>query len=279
MKETFKLCGAALYFSVLSLSPLGWWWSFVLYFIFIESISHLLKSEPEQKTDVFSSKISHFEKAKVKEAHIPLVDVVSIPHTSTLEQAVTTIENEGVSRVLVYQEGRDHIVGMIHTHDLLKASFEETDLSPYIRKPMFIPEEVMLSKALVQMQKNAASLCVVLDEFNQVSGIITLEDILEELVGEISDEHDNPPPLYKKIGKSSMLMSARMEIDNINEIFKWNLPKKDYESLGGFLISQCNSIPGPNQKIQFNDLVFTVRSSSKRVLKLIHVKKKDMPPQ
>ncbi|MBI2608622.1 MAG: CBS domain-containing protein [Deltaproteobacteria bacterium] len=275
MKETFKLSGAIIYFSILSLSPLQFWWSFVLYFIFIESVSYFFKTEPEQTPEIFSSKISHFEKAKVKEAHIPLIDVVSIPHTSTLQKAIETVENEGVSRILIYKEQQDRIIGILHTHDLLKASLEETDLSPYIHKPMFIPEEVVLPKTLVQMQKNASSLCVVLDEFNQVSGIITLEDILEELVGEISDEHDNPPPLYKKIGKSSFLVSARMEIDEINDIFKWNLPKKDYESLGGFLMSQCNAIPKPNQKIQFNDLVFTVRASSKKNLNLIHIKKKD----
>ena len=221
-----------------------------------------------------SSTISYFEKAQVKDALIPLVDVVAVSEKSKLLGAIKTIKKSGFSRLPVYRGERDNIIGIVHTHDLLKATDKNESIEPYIKKSVFVPETMSLTQLLYKMQKEGISLCVVLDELKQISCIISLEDILEELVGEISELGKVDMPLYKLLLPGSFLISGRMEIDQLNEKFQWNLPKNDYMTLTGFLLTQFNDIPTIGQKLQYKNFIFTIRSATEKTIKLIHVKVK-----
>src|SRR3989338_7006110 len=121
-----------------------------------------------------SSTISYFEKAQVKDALIPLVDVVAVSEKSKLLGAIKTIKKSGFSRLPVYRGERDNIIGIVHTHDLLKATDKNESIEPYIKKSVFVPETMSLTQLLYKMQKEGISLCVVLDELKQISGIISL---------------------------------------------------------------------------------------------------------
>ncbi|MBI2026243.1 MAG: CBS domain-containing protein [Deltaproteobacteria bacterium] len=216
-------------------------------------------------------KIKKFEHAHVKSALIPLVDVSSLPTNATVFDAVKKIHTEGYSRLLVYEDNSDHIVGLVSFHDLFRATSGQDLLSVYMKKPFFVSEAVSLPQLLLKMRKEGISLAVVLDEFNQVSGIVTLEDVLEELVGEIADEMEDYYLLYKKISDTSYLLSGRMEIDEINDKLQWALPKKDYETLSGFIISEIHEIPQVGKTFKYENFKFTIREASEKNIKLVHV--------
>ena len=273
MKEIYKIILAILFFPLIASSPWNPLWAFIPFYFLVLALS-LSKKEKEVAPLPISETISYFEKAQVKDAFIPLVDVVAISQKSKFLGAIRTVKKSGFSRLPVYKNEHDAIMGIVHIHDLLKAVDKDESLEAYIKKSVFVPETLSLPQLLYQMQKDGISLCVVLDEFKQISGIISLEDILEELVGEISEIGHEDMPLYKQLAPGSFLISGRMEIDQLNKKFQWDFPQDDYLTLGGFLLVQFNTIPTLGQKIQYKNFVFTIRSATEKTIKLIHIKVK-----
>ena len=215
-------------------------------------------------------RIFRFSTTKVKEAMIPLVDVVALEEGISVGEAIASVRQENYSRYPVYRDRVDNIVGILYSFDLLFAEGEGQSIKPFIRPISYFPETKPVDELLVEMQRNQETLAAVVDEYGGAVGIVTVEDILEEVVGEIEDEYDVKPPLCKKVGPRKFWINARMEIDHLNESLKLGLPKGDYETLGGFVLERLGRVPLAGEVFRYNKMLFEVlKSDEKSVLEVL----------
>jgi len=224
---------------------------------------------PEEITMI--DRLFDFAHTTVKEAMVPLVDVVAVEDTATVKEVVELIDIKGHSRFPVYQERIDNIIGVINSFDLLDSSLSESPIASFIRTVSYVPEVKPVDGLLVEMQKQRNHLSIVVDEYGGSVGIITIEDILEEIVGEIEDEYDPDKKLYRRTGEGRYIVNARMEVDQMCELFPITLPEGDYETLGGFLLEQFGHIPHPGEVLHFRNMTFTVLSSDERSIGRVEI--------
>ena len=194
-----------------------------------------------------------------------------------LFEALPQINQSGFSRIPIHGDNKDEIVGIIHVRDVLKAL--ENDNKTYTlekisRKPIFVSQEKMVSDLLKEMQGRQTHMAIVVDEFGGVEGWVTLEDLLEEIVGEIRDETDAKQEVFKNDGQDSIITDGEIEIDVINEIFKTNLPQgDDYSKLNGLLHEKLHDIPKEGDKLELNSLRISVEKVSKNRAEKIKIEK------
>ena len=208
----------------------------------------------------------------------PRTDIVAVEVNSDLQKVLDTITSGGHTRVPVYEENIDNIVGLIYAKDLLAEIGKnpvDFKLRDKIRKAYFVPESKLLRNLLHEFQNQKLHIAVVLDEYGGTAGIVTLEDILEELVGEIADEYEETPPEpVKKIDQDTIETDARTYIDDLNDEFELNLPEdEDYETVGGFVFSRLGYIPKANESFDYENLKFTIASAEDRKIKRIRIQK------
>jgi len=220
-------------------------------------------------------RIFRLSATKVREVMIPLVEVVMLEENSTVEEAMALARQENYSRYPVFRERVDNIVGLLHSFDLLLAGGKEQRIQPFVRPISFIPETKPVDELLLNLQRNREAVAVVVDEYGGAVGIVTLEDILEEVVGEIDDEYDTGLPLYRKLGPRKYLVQARMEVDHINEILKLGLPKGDYETLGGFVLERLGRIPLAGESFRFKSMLFEVQKADERSVEEVAITLRD----
>ena len=210
-----------------------------------------------------------FSKVRAREIMIPRAEIVSIDryvNPSTLKEIFI---KTGLSKILIHQENIDNIVGYISVQHMFN---DYKNFKSIIISIEFIPESMFINDLLTLLTKKRKSIAVVVDEYGGTSGIITIEDIIEELVGEIEDEHDSPKFLEKKINDAHYKFSARLEIDYLNEKFKLNLPiNEQYETLGGFIISLNEKIPERGDEIFHDNLKFKIIDVSSSKIELIEL--------
>ncbi len=209
-------------------------------------------------------RIFKFSQTKVKEVMIPLVDVVALEEKATINEALDLTRKENYSRYPVFRERVDNIIGLLHSFDLLLLANKEGTIQPLIRPISFFPETKAIDEILRELQRHQESMAAVVDEYGGAVGIVTIEDILEEVVGEIEDEFDAAQPLYRKIGPKKFLVNARMEIDHLNEALKINLPKGDYETLAGFILERLGRIPSAGESFRYQGILLEVLKSDER---------------
>ncbi len=240
-------------------------------FVTREELQLLLQTEtapsdmkPLEKTMIH--RIFRFGGTKVKEVMIPLVDVVALEENSTVGEAIASVRQENYSRYPVFRERIDNLSGLIHSFDLLLAPNPAQTIQPFIRPISFFPETKPIDELLLELQRKQEALAVVVDEYGGAVGIVTVEDILEEVVGEIEDEYDSGPPLFRRVGPKSYLINARMEIDHINESLKLGLPKGDYETLGGFVLDRLGRVPLAGESFRYRRMLFDVKKANERAV-------------
>jgi len=208
----------------------------------------------------------------------PRTDIVAIEVNSGLQKVLETITSGGHTRVPVYEENIDNIVGLIYAKDLLAEIGKDPidfNLRKKMRKAYFVPETKLLRVLLHEFQNQKLHIAVVLDEYGGTAGIVTLEDILEELVGEIADEYEKtlPEPI-KQIDQNTVEADARTYIDDLNDKFDLNLPEdEDYETIGGFVFTRLGYIPKANESFDYENLTFTIASAEARKIKRIRIQK------
>ena len=208
----------------------------------------------------------------------PRTDIVAAEVNSNLQQVLQIITSGGHTRIPVYEEKIDNIVGLIYAKDLLAEigkNPEDFNLREKMRDVFFVPETKPLRVLLHEFQNQKLHIAVVLDEYGGTAGIVTLEDILEELVGEITDEYEETPtePI-KKIDQNTIEADARTYIDDLNDEFELNLPEdEDYETIGGFVFSRLGYIPKANESFDYENLKFTIASAEARKIKRIKIQK------
>jgi CBS domain containing-hemolysin-like protein len=216
-----------------------------------------------------------FSHTTVKEAMIPLIEIAAVKDTASVKEVIALIGTKGYSRVPVYNERIDNMVGVINSFDLLDSPSIDAPVTSLIRSVPYVPEVKPVDALLVEMQKQGNHLSVVVDEYGGTVGIITIEDILEEIVGEIQDEYDRDQRLYRKTGKNKYIVNSRMEIDQMRELLSLILPDGDFETLGGFLLEKFGHIPKPGEVFKYHNMTITVLSADERSIGnvRIHIEK------
>src|SRR5437660_9028918 len=207
---------------------------------------------------------------------IPRIDLVTVPSTATVKQAVDVALEGGFSRIPVYEEsvGIDEIIGILYTKDMLKQLREGHDDFPIrdlVRPAYFVPETKKLDDLLREIRQKRVHMVIVVDEYGSVAGLVTIEDLVEEIVGDIKDEYDSEENLFEKINEDEYIFDAKINIDEFNELMDTKLDNTGYETLGGFLYAQLDKIPVGGDTIKFNNLTFTVLSTRGRRITQVRV--------
>lgn len=234
-----------------------------------EQLDKNTNPEEESEKQIIRNVID-FSSTKVKESMIPRTEIVSVNiENTTVAELKEKFSQSGHARIIVYQDDIDHVVGYIHSLELFKG---QNEWKEHIKEIPFVPETMAahdLMKDLTQKQKNIA---VVVDEYGGTVGIITLEDLVEEIFGEIEDEHDKKNFIERKINDKEFIFSGRIEIDYINEQYDFDLPvSEDYLTLGGLLIYVNERFPNLNQVIVVNNISFTILKMSPTKVELVKV--------
>ncbi|HET7290139.1 MAG TPA: transporter associated domain-containing protein, partial [Thermodesulfobacteriota bacterium] len=222
-------------------------------------------------------RIFRFSETTASEIMIPLIHVSALNDEAKVGDAVRMIKETGYSRIPLYSHRVDNITGMLHSFYLLGADPNER-VKNFSRQPFYVPESKLVDELLDEMKEGKAGMAVVVDEYGGAVGVIALEDIIEEIVGEIEDEYDKGIKLWRKIGEGEYLVNPKIEIDVINDDLGIGIPESvDYETLSGFLLSEAGSIPKTGDKIKLKNCVFAITRATTRSIdevKLVITKKK-----
>lgn len=219
-----------------------------------------------------------FDDTVIRSVMTPRTKMFTLNSKMLLFEALPQINQSGHSRIPIYGDTKDDIVGFIHARDILKELERDnkmTSLEQIARKPVFASQEKMVSSLLKEMQGRRTHMAIVIDEHGGVEGLVTLEDLVEEIVGEIEDETDIPKPTgYEKIDQDTIITNGDIEIDIINEIFKTNIPEgDDYASLNGLLHERLKDIPQEGDKIELEELRIIVEKVSKNIPQKIRIER------
>jgi len=211
---------------------------------------------------------------------IPRTEISSASLDFTLGELIDLVTNFGHTRIPIYKDNIDRIVGILHAKDLLKLLGEDPESkvpTDILRKPFFVPESRRVSELLKDLQEKMTHLAIVTDEYGGTAGIITIEDILEEIVGEIMDEHDHEEPLLTRLDNGSLLVDARLEVEKLGEALNMNLPEGEFESVGGLIIHLLGRIPEIEEKIRFQDVEMTIQKGDQRKVEKVLVSRVVQP--
>lgn len=231
--------------------------------------SKFVEDKVEGKFDIDAKIFNNaleFKTVKLRECMIPRTEIVAIELHSDIETLRHEFVESGLSKILVYKESIDDIIGYCHSLELFKKPKDiESILSPVI----IAPETLLANELLVQFITERKSLALVVDEFGGTSGIVTIEDIIEEIFGEIEDEHDEQDLVEHKLDDDTYLISARHEIDYLNEKYNWNLPLGEYDTIGGLILSVTEDIPSINQDVVIEPFKFHIVSIEENRINLV----------
>ncbi len=216
-------------------------------------------------------RIFDFAETEVDDIMIRLVNIEAVEISDDLEKAVSLAQRTGYSRIPVYGGEAYNMIGILHAFDLLVAQGKMQTIKDVMRPARYVPNSMPIDELLKQMQTEGISIAVVVNEYGGTIGIITIEDILEEIVGEIYDEYDKEESHVLRIGKNKYLINARMEIDELNERLNLELPKDDYETVAGFMLKQMEKIPKTGESFQYDHVTFTVKQADRRSIKQVSI--------
>jgi CBS domain containing-hemolysin-like protein len=223
-------------------------------------------SQDENDIQIFQNAIE-FQEMKIRECMVPRTDIIGVNENSSLEELRELFLKSGHSKIVIFKENIDNIIGYIHVYDLFQ---QPKSVAGIIRELSFVPETMAANEFMSKMIKQENSIAVVLDEFGGTSGIITLEDLMEEIFGEIEDEFDHDKLQEKKIGDNTYLFSARQEIDYLNDTYNIGLEESDeYETLGGYITFFHESIPEKGEEIIIDNHKFIIMAASNTKIDLI----------
>ncbi len=218
--------------------------------------------------------ILQLDETTSREVMKPRMDIVATDQGTSLDKVAELMSESGHSRIPIYEDTIDSIVGIIHSRDLLRhlsGSTELYKLTILAHPPFFIPESKRLDELLRDFQDKRIQMAIVVDEYGGTAGLITLEDLLEEIVGEIEDEFDIPESLVEILNQDEAIMDARIALEEINESFNSSLEGDGFDTLGGLLYQQLGRIPVPGDEIHIDNLKVKVMSTIGRRIKKVHV--------
>lgn len=211
---------------------------------------------------------------------IPRTEISSASVDFTLGELIDLVTRCGHTRIPIHKENIDQIVGILHAKDLLKLLGKDPSSkipADILRKAYFVPESRKVSDLLKDMQERTTHLAIVTDEYGGTAGIITIEDILEEIVGEIMDEHDHEETLLTRLDDGSLVVHARLDVEKLGEALNMELPEGEFESVGGFIIDLLGKIPKTGEKVRFRDIEMTIQKGDQRRIEKVLVSRVAAP--
>jgi putative hemolysin len=217
---------------------------------------------------------------RLHEVLVPRLDMVTLDVTATVEEAVDRIVGEGHSRIPVYEESIDEIIGILYAKDLIPVLKSQTAERPSMREllrpPVFVPESMSIDDALHAFQRRKVHIAIVLDEYGGTAGLVTIEDLLEEIVGEIQDEYDTEEPMIVRLSDDEIRIDGRVSVDELGDLFEIELNLDDtdeYDTIGGLVFHRIGGVPKPGDRVDLGELVLTVESTDgRRVGKVLAVR-------
>ncbi len=224
--------------------------------------------EVDSEIQIFQNALD-FSDVKSREVMIPRTELITVEKSQTMEELSQLFIETGLSKILVYNGTIDDIIGYVHSFELFK---KPKSIRSILLPVIFVPETMYVKDVLNLLTKKRKSIAVVIDEYGGTSGIITVEDIVEELFGEIEDEHDSVDLIEDKIAENQYRFSARMEVDYINETYKLNLPESEYyETLGGMIVNHTEEIPQQGDVVSIDHLQIDIIETSNTKIEIVEI--------
>jgi CBS domain containing-hemolysin-like protein len=224
--------------------------------------------------------IFEFGDTIVREVMVPRPDIVAIEGDKTLRDVQALVLEHGYSRIPVYQDELDNVLGLVYAKDVLKAIHQgkqDMPLADVVREAHFVPESKKVADLLREMQQEKSHIAMVTDEYGSVSGLVTLEDLLEELVGEIEDEYDRAEPEMVDLGEGRYRVDGRASIDDVNELLDVELPHDGWDSVGGLMLGLMGSIPEEGEEVGFQNITFKAEKVTRRRVAMVLITRTEEP--
>jgi putative hemolysin len=239
----------------------------------------ILEAEEEQMINA----VIELGDRRLHEVMVPRIAIVALPVSATLDEAIDLIVEEGHSRVPVYEESIDGVLGIIYAKDLLPVLKVGSNARPTVRSllraPLFVPESMSIDDLLHEFQRRKVHIAIVLDEYGGTAGLLTIEDLLEEIVGEIQDEYDVEEPMIVRLSPDEARIDGRVDVDELTEIFDIPIALEDadeYDTVGGLIFHRLGKVPRPGDEVRLNGLKLTVETTDgRRVGKVLAVRQRD----
>ncbi|NOQ46154.1 MAG: CBS domain-containing protein, partial [Desulfobulbaceae bacterium] len=207
----------------------------------------------------------------------PAVEMVCADQATSVGELRRLVTEEGYTRIPIFEDNQDNIIGILHAKDLLRLCAcdpdETLDLQEFLNPPTFIPESKLITDLLRDFQSQKNHIAIVNDEFGGVRGLVTLEDVIEEIVGEIDDEHDQEESELRVVDDRIILVDAKIDIEEVEEYFHCSLPSGPYESVGGLIIHKLGKVPQSGATLTVEQLTFKVLAVDRRRIKTVRIKK------
>ena len=239
----------------------------------VDYISEQLENVP--KKEEMDSEVQMFQNAlefsgvKAREIMIPRTEIVAVELNESIENLIATFVSSGFSKILIYNENIDDILGYVHSFDMFK---KPKNIKEVLIPIVNIPETIQINEVLNILTRKRKSMAVVLDEYGGTSGIVTLEDIVEELFGEIEDEHDKDNFIEEQLSETEYLFSARLEVEYLNETYHLEIPEsEEYETLGGFIVLRNEGTPTQGEVIQIPPFSFVIEACSQTKIETVRL--------
>ncbi len=239
----------------------------------------ILEAEEEQMIQA----VIELGDQRIHEVMVPRIAMVSLPAGATLEDTIDTLIDQGHSRIPVYEDTIDEIVGILYAKDLLPflkgSAAERPALRSILRTPVFVPESMSVDDLLHEFQRRKVHIAIVLDEYGGTAGLVTIEDLLEEIVGEIQDEYDEEEPLIVRLSDDEARIDGRADVDDLADLFDTNLGLDDadeYDTVGGLIYHRIGGVPKPGDQVTVDGLTLTVETTDgRRVGKVLAVRERE----
>ena len=241
------------------------------------SIDNAPDEQQIEEVKIFHNALD-FSDTKVRDCMVPRTEIESVDiEKASMDLLKSRFIESGHSKIVVYREDIDHVIGYVHSSDLFRIGAkivgEDPIPSSMIREMPYVPETMAASKLMHTFLQEKKSLAVVIDEFGGTSGLVSLEDIVEEIFGDIEDEHDNMHYVAKKLGEGEYMLSARLEIEKVNEMFSLDLPESDdYMTVGGLILHEYQSFPKLNEVVKIGHFEFKIVKNTMTKIELVRLK-------
>ena len=227
------------------------------------------QEEIDTEVKIFQNALD-FSSVKIRDCMVPRTEIVAVEDDTSLEELKERFIESGISKIIVYKENIDNIIGYIHSSEMFR---ELTDWTESIRQLPIVPETMNANKLMKLFMQQKKSLAVVVDEFGGTSGIVALEDLVEQIFGEIEDEHDTNSYVAKLTNDNEYILSGRLEIEKVNELFNLELPESDeYQTVGGLILHQHQSFPKMHETITFDRFQFKIIKVTATKIELVKLK-------
>jgi len=221
-------------------------------------------------------RVAQMVDTSAREIMVPRIDIVAVEADVAIDELLRVVVDRGLSRIPVYEETIDNVVGVVHAKDILSHianGLRDASLRELARPPYFVPDGKRIDELLTELRENKVHLAIVVDEYGGTAGLVTIEDVIEEIVGEIQDEYDREEAPVHRVNENEAIIDARIDLDDLNELLSVDIPNEDSDTLGGFIYHQLGRMPSPGDEVRADGLHLRVLTVVGRRIKKVRVTK------